>query len=625
MITDKNINSLKPNKIVEEKFLKLINVGLPTYDGQSDSYVIFCCFQPWSIIQDLPSGLPVINRAINIDLAGILICGSLWTDSVELKLFEYKNNCDFQVFWSGSGKFYTHLLKDIISSPIYNPQEFWLVKGDTWVICIKFSGKCIIIPYFELLRALFYSASSRLTSFLFSFLPLNSLCRPVITPKKENSWYGAFYVASLGLTALEARVLGGLLFEPALKNIFDLSQTHWLFPTYSNIATEKNGPFNKLAGNFNISILFNASGHNFIHNGDEYFWVNSLEIISSPYNFREILFHSLQRTHFHSSSGNPLPACSELLKSTAKNINSLPDLYNSSSFKTNYQKKIKLSDSKSRRNIQRAKSLSLPFPYVMHGLSWAVIHTKNKHFHWLDEDLAEKITRIDGKLAEKRVAFTKKIREILNDFKANNYCVKYLNINNPNSVFGKNVSVFPINRHPPIPIALYKDLIKTCILASIELSHSTIFLIQPYPDENPELIIFCQKQDLSIPSDSEWNNLFDIITTIHNRADLYNFSKQVKRLNRKQVSTNSGLIAIAIPYKRLTIELCISLSNHILSCFRKRLQFYIAATLKYPGGMTHEQQKELILLSRNMCQAPNAMWLTTISNYWSELYQATGL
>jgi len=211
MPSNNTIGSKSKQENNKGNFLKLIHVGNLSYEPESGSYKFFCSFQPWLLPQDSPSNLPIVTRTIGIKSAGNLVCGSIWSDSLELSKFKYKDNSEAQIFELGTDEISIVLLKDIINPTIFTPESFWLAKGNTLVILIKLYEKHIIIPYFELLRVLFYQASYRLTKFFFSFLPLDSLCRPSIIPKEGNSWRGAFYAASTDLSAAEARILGGVI------------------------------------------------------------------------------------------------------------------------------------------------------------------------------------------------------------------------------------------------------------------------------------------------------------------------------------------------------------------------------------------------------------------------------
>jgi hypothetical protein len=232
--------------------------------------------------------------------------------------------------------------------------------------------------------------------------------------------------------------------------------------------------------------------------------------------------------------------------------------------------------------------------------------------------LEKEVTQINNNLSKNHATYTNHLLDILTAFEKQNYSVKRLTLNNQNNFFGNEVSVFPVNRRPPSPINLIINNIDICTVASVELNYGMIFLIQPYPKNNPELIIFCLKQNLSTPNDLEWNNLFDIINPIYNSIEFYKFFRSVRKLNWNKAPTNSALLAIALPPNILTQEFCISFSNHVFSKLIKRLQFYTATALKYPDGMNYEQQRKVLLLSRRPCSAPDFLWTTKIFNYWSK-------
>lgn len=366
--------------------------------------------------------------------------------------------------------------------------------------------------------------------------------------------------------------------------------------------------------------MFNARGQNFSHENNKYFWVDSLETISSPYIFDEILFHPLQISTISSYSINTLPLCSNLL-GLNNNHTKLPKLYKCTDYTTKFYPtsfyKVKYTPTSTPKQvIARTKLSHLPFPYVICGLPWAATPIENKKIHWLDKCFEKEVTLIDKKLLKKRIACTNHLLHILTAFEKRNYAIEYLTLNNPNSIFGERVSVFPTNLQAPLSVHRNINTIAICTVASVELAYGKIFLIQPYPENNPDLIVLCQKQDLSVPNDSEWNNIFNTIIPIHNSTDFYEFFKSIKKLNLKNVSTNSALLAIALPSKIVTEEFCLSFSNHIFSRFIKRLQFYVASVLKYPAGMTYEQRKKIIYLSRSICKAPNDMWVTKMFSYW---------
>ena len=465
----------------------------------------------------------------------------------------------------------------------------------------------IIIPYFELLRTLFYQASRRLTHFFLSFLSLKLLCQPLDFSKNNNSLIARFYVASQQLTESEARILGGLLFDPALKNIYDLGQNHWL--SAHNIT----GIQRKSAGNFSKSIMFNADGYDFTYNSKQYIWVNSLQIVNSPYNFQELLFHPINDRNLEFSLIDNSFICSDLLKDGV-NYAKLLELHRC--LHGSKKKNSWLSSSKKERSEKYLNSLNSNLPKVTPMPPWSNLPLTKKKFYWLDRELSARVQSIDNEPYKNTPRCTPDFYKILGSLKASGYLVDNVTLNNPQGIFGKGLSVFPVKHHTPLPINAYRGYVKAFTLARVCLNEGPAFLTQPFPEQNPNLIFLCQKQDMSEPTESEWNKLFNIIKPINNYNDYNAFYKSCAVLNRNNVSTNSALIALAIPLKEITVELCVSFNDHLISRFRKRLQFYIAAFLKYPKGMNYAQHKELIRLSRNICKAPDSLWIARIYGYW---------
>ncbi|QNH62786.1 hypothetical protein [Hymenobacter sediminicola] len=585
---------------------KLIYVGSPFKDTKSDIYAIPCYFQPWLHTKNLPADLPISAHLVNGNKAGELVCGSLWTDTVGTSKPIYHNNSDFEVFWTGSKALFAVLLKNVINPGALSPSSFWIKKGDTWIICIEFNNKKIIIPYFELLRVLFYQASKRLTQFFLSYLPLELLCRPLVFPGDDKSLLARFYVASENLKESEARVLGGLLFDPSLKQIFDLSQNHWL--STGNALTPK-----KLAGKFSKSILLHANGYNFNYNNEQYFWVDSLKIVNSPYNFKHLLFHPIGYNKANSLSiSNPV-ICSDLLEDNINHCRLMPlqcCLHGNTDFGR------KLSTSRNKRSKKHLFSVSSILPSVTCALPWATLPVAKSKFLWLDRALAEQVQHVDKNLYESAVKCTPAFRKLLKRFTANGHAVKLLSLNNPDGIFGINASILPVDGHTVLPLAFHRKLTGIFTVAEVSLGNGPIFLAQPFPEKNPNLILLCQKQNLTHPSDLEWNNLFSIVHPIHDSRDYAVFYKNCSNLNRGSVSTNSALIAHAIPLNKITVDLCVSSSNHLLSRFRKRLQFYVATNLKHPAGVTDSQRGKITRLSANICRAPDSLWTAAIYSLW---------
>jgi hypothetical protein len=600
--------NLESEEYKSQTLSKLIHVGNPFKSSELDLFVIPCYFQPWLSTENSPAKQPVFIRNVNSTLAGELVCGSLWTDSRSAINTVTHTSSASHIFWTGTNKLSAVLIKNVLNPEALTPSSFWTTKGDTWVVCIEFNNKTFVIPYFELLRVLFYGASRRLTYFFLSFLPLKLLCQPLNSTNENNSAIIRYFVACQQLTELEARIIGGLLFDPALKNMYDISQNHWL--NAQDVKTIQT----KSIGRFSKNILFSANGHEFTHNCKQFIWVESLQIVNSPYNFQEVLFHPIKdkKAGFRITSNSLI--CSDLLQD-GTDYSRVLELYPCS--RNERSSNSRLSNAKKERAKKYLVSRKSILPKVTCMPPWCSLPRKPEKFFWLDRQLSASVQTIEKEYYKKIISSTHDFRNLLTLFKAKGYTVNNVTLNNPQGSFGQGVSVFPINNHAPLPINAYRGSAKLFTLAKISFSEGPVYLVQPFPKDNANLILLCQKQDLSEPKESEWNKLFSILQPIHNYKNYANFYKCCAALNRSNVSTNSALIALAIPINEITVELCISFNEHLISRFRKRLQFHLSSFLKYPKGMDCNQRNEVIRLSCNICKAPDSLWISRISSYWA--------
>jgi hypothetical protein len=591
--------------------LKLIHVGNAFIDTDSQHYVIPCYFQPWSEEKNCPESTSILTHVVDSSIAGELICGSLWADLNTPGMTSTNASPESQVFWAGADLKSTILLKDLINSSPLTPSTFWSDKVDAWVICVALKDKKVIIPYFELLRTLFYKASRRLTQFFFSFLPLNLLCRPLRHATKENNLTAEFCVASTNLYPEECILLCNLLFNTALKRFFNFSQANQIDVRQNHKLTSDNTIGTKLIGNIGENILFKSNGYNFIHNNEPYFWVESLEIIKIHYNFQRIIFYPISEFKINSQYFSNSLICSDLFHHI-KHLNSKGRQHNINNKKPN---KITMTDLKSARKFASyAKNSNI---LTIRGMPWATLPSDKSEFYWLDDVLINNVVAHQSQQRRKKSNYSQSFRDILLDFEEEGYNVTYLLLNNPNNTFGKNVSIFPINGHPPLLGSIHKNSIHSFTIAKIQLSNTVFFLTQPFPSEYPDFIILCQKLNLNSPNELEWNELFSRVTPVYNYSTFYKFNKNITPLARTNSSYNLGLIAVPIPIKEITIKLCIKFTDHIVNVFRKRIQFQIASSLKFPNGLTQEEYQKVLRLSAYMCRVPNPRWTTVISLYWS--------
>lgn len=591
--------------------LKLIHVGNSYIDTSSRLYVIPCYFQPWSEEENHPLSNSILTRVVDSSIAGELICGSLWADSGTPCVHSVNTSSESQIFWAGTDLKSSFLLKDLVNPSALTPSTFWLDQGDTWVICIDLKNKKVIVPYFELLRVLFYKVSRRLTQFFFSFLPLNLLCRILRHPIKENNLTTEFCVASTELSPNEAILISNILCNTALRKIFNLSQANHIDISQHNKQIHTNKSSIKEIGTTENNILFKSNGYNFTHNHNPYFWVESLEIININYDFQRIIFYPISESKTNLLNSSKLPACSNLFRHV-KQLNSERHEY---ALENKKMEKIFSTDLENARNHASFKNHSNIL--IMRGIPWAESLPDKKKFYWLDDRIMAKVLFHHSRYRRNNLSYSQKFYNILLSFKTAGHNVTFLSLNNLENVFGGHASIFPVNGQPPLPGSIHKNLIHSFTIAKIQFSNTVFFLAQPFPDNYPNFIILCQKLNLNSPSQTEWNELFSRVIPVYDYNTFYKFSKRVTPLARANSSYNIGLIAIPIPIEEITVELCIKFTDHVVNVFRKRMQIQVILSLKFPNGINEDEYKTINKSVANSCRVPNSKWITVISLYWS--------
>lgn len=605
---------------------KLILVGKPIHDEFIGAYRIICHFQPWLVAQNKPASEEILSHAVNSTFAGTLICGTLWALYDKPDRANHILPTDYKSFTINSSILYARRIKDLINPEALHPSNFWKSHNDTWVICINSGDTKIIIPYFELLRIFFYKVSRRLTDFIFSMSPIDSLCSPVAFPDKSNSLTARLCIATTECTSAEALFLGSLLFDPQFCHAFNASQSYWRSAiSGNNFGLLDNANILNI-GNFGNS-AFNANGHYFSYNNERYFWAHEIEVIKYDYKFDNLLYYplkdntnrkkanqaeqltpdyygmpeypdSLQETHQHSARSE-IRCC---YPTPAKRLNCHGTFYTT----TNRQWAYAI----------RKKGM---LPLVVRRLPWAKLISRSCNIHFSSDYFLAKPVQILDKFASSQLLSTQNFRKLISKFKSRHYAVKSLVLNNPHQVFGKGLSILPINNFPPLPIAPYQQYIKQFHCIEVNLTYAFLYISQPFPETNPELIIVFIKQCLTRPATEEWNALLSHITPIHSERDLKPFYKKISHVQVRQKSSNTALLAIPVPSNIITAEFCIDLTGHIADKFRRRLQFLLATSLKYPKGVTPEQQKKIIYLSSYVCRAPDPLWQERIAQLWREM------
>ena len=604
---------------------KLILVGKPIHDESAGACRILCYFQPWLVAQNIAASEEILSHAINSTFASKLICGTIWIHSEEPDKTNHILPADYKCFTINPGLINAQRLRDLIPLEALSPSKFWAVHNDTWMVCINSNDTKIIIPYFELLRVLFYNISRRLTDFIFSQASINSLCIPIEHPNESNSMTARMCVATTECTSQEARLLGSLLFDNQLLIAFNISQSYWRSALSRNNTglTDKASTIN--IGDFD-NTSFNASGCSFSYNGEKYFWAHNLEINQLNYKFSTILYYPLLNNKENRKSvkskrllyeESELVACPDVLQ-TAYQYSARPEIWRC------LNEPAKVSSSKGAaymttiRQWSRAIRNTGLLPLVVRRLPWAKLASRSSKKLFLEEHTMEKHIQQLSIFNDLQSLNIQNFRKLIGEFKAQNYSTKPLALNNPSQAYGKELSVLPVNNYAPLPIILYQNYIHFFRCVEVKLTNAFLYIGQPFPKDNPELFVLFVKQNLIRPTDTEWNTLLNYITTVRSYSGLKPFYSKIKHTQVRHVSSNTAFLAIPVPSSSITATFCIDLINNILTGFRKRLQFSLATSLKYPNGVTSEQQRKIKTLSNYVCRAPDPVWQARIVQLWRE-------
>ncbi len=606
----------------ENALFKLIHVGKPQQNYETGSYHINCYFQPWSIKQNCPINDDILTHSINSAFAGELACGTLWTDKNIKTKKDSICSTEYQSIHIDPSRLYAKHLKAVIDINSLLPKGFWHKHGNTWVACIEYNKKIIIIPYFELIRTIFYQTSYRLTNFLLSQTPYNQLCRPLSSPSADNSFTARYCIATTNLTAPEARLLGNILFDPCIKYIFNIMQSYWRTNASENDLINSVKTDSLIIGDFK-GMAFHAKGHNFICDGIGYFWVESLEITKQIFCFEKLLFYPLiyssKKTALDHINVSHLPVCSDVFKSLNRHYRP-PELVRCIS-KTGTAKHSRVPFFENIRQERHAINRAGKLPLVVRRSAWAVAAPDN--YQYLTDEMMDMLKFKAIKTPRKTPQYTDEFKRIISEFASHHYSVSYLTLNNQSQVFGKGLSVMPVEKYSPIPNSMYNGLIRPFPLAQVHL-HETFFCIaQPFPQINPELTILVIKQNLSQPTDSEFNTMLNQIIPVRNTNDFLAFYKKIKYISRLQTASNTALLVIPVPTQIITIAFCLTVADNVVSRFRKRIQFFIATFLRFPQGVSKTQMTHIIKLSRNICKTPDPLLLTYIARLWSNYRYTT--
>jgi len=599
----------------ENAFFKLIHVGKPQRNYKTGSYHINCHFQPWSTEQNCPINNDILIHCINSTFAGELACGTLWTNKNIKNKAKYTRPTEHQNFHTGPNKLYAKLLKFAINTESLTPKDFWRKQEDTWIISIEYDDKIIIIPYFELIRVLFYQTSHRITNFLLSQTPLDQLCRPLTSPSIDNSFIARYYVAATNLTAPEARLLGSILFDPSINYIFNVTQTYWRIASSENNLINFNKVDSLVIGDFK-NLSFRANGYNFVCDRKNYFWAESLDITEQAFCFKKLLFYPLhsndKQEGLKHANISYLPICSDVFKSLI-NHKKPPAIYPCTP-KPETTKNNKVSVFKSRRQERRAVIKAGRLPFVVRRSAWAVLAPNASHY--LTDELIKPLESQAPLIPKNAIQYTDGFKKIISEFTSRHYASSYLTLNNQDQSFGKDLSVLPVDKYSPLPSFIYNGQVRLFPLVKINLRETFFYMAQPFPHLNPELIILIIKQNLLQPTDSELNEMLSYIIPIRNPNDFLHFHKRMKYLAKYQTASNTALLAIPVPTKLITVDFCLTVVDNVIGRFRKRIQLFIATFLRFPQGVNKTQMAHIANLSRYMCKTPDPLLLASIERLW---------
>lgn len=602
---------------------KLILVGKPFHDETVGVYRILCHFQPWSVDQNIAVSEEILCYAINSTFAGKLVCGTMWTRTNEPDITNHTLPAHYKSFSINSGKLYSQRLKDVMPLEALSPSKFWATHDDTWVICINSGDTKIILPYFELLRVFFYKISRRLTNFIFSQSSINSLCIPVTFPDKSNSLIARLCVAATECTSQEARLLGCLLFDPQLLYAFNVSQAYWRSAVSRNYSGLIDKATTLNAGDFGNS-SYNASGYEFLHSNEKYFWVYSLEVVQYSYKFDKILYYPLKDDKL-GGRGNQikelapkqsdLPECPDAFRRVLQSSAGIA-MRCCSPTSTKATDSNGASYMSTNRQWARAIRKTGLLPLVVRRQPWAKLVPLSSKNRLSSEDILAKSIQAPKPLTVSQPLYNQSFRKLILEFKSHHYVTNPLMLNNQHQKFGKSLSVLPVNNYSPLPTTVYQGFIQRFPCVEVELTNAFIYVSQPFPEVNPGLIVIFIKQSLIRPTTEEWNAFLGHITPVHSAGDLKIFYKNIHHKQVGQTSSNTALLALPIPSNTITAEFCINLTDHIVDKFRRRLQFVLATSLKYPEGLTPEQQTRVTVLSSYICRAPDPLWQARIAYLW---------
>jgi hypothetical protein len=247
----------------------------------------------------------ILQRYVHYHHAPLLVAGSLWTEEGKLiatgaTLLKAQRSISFGEHVSQTSTF-SNLFSDFSSMPIHlHPTQ-----KDSWCMVLKSERETILIPCFEILRALFYRVEAILLDLFFSQLPLKLFCSvdtlvsdlafPI--SHRHRIWRVEIKVSSHRfLSAPSIRVLAELACNAQAYLTLLKAQTYQFNEWASN---QQYDPYKEVQ--FWISPLLGHSvkahinGRYFSHGDNNYFLADSFISLENFNSFRKILVQFLKK------------------------------------------------------------------------------------------------------------------------------------------------------------------------------------------------------------------------------------------------------------------------------------------------------------------------------------------
>jgi hypothetical protein len=599
-----------PN-LTQEECYQLLHIGRVMRVPPSH-YTITGYFQPWQKEPFLQSLALPEARQIDICRTESLIPGSLWTATGTQLVKRNPLITEHRVWFAGAQAFRIAQLHELLDLDKLLPSPFWASQGETWVAVVDRGSERLLIPCFELLRAFYYHAGERLIRYYFSQLPLDLLCYPKLVPTRSTDYRAQFYVASTYLTDLESLVLGGMLFDSVFQRTLNRAQAHWINPRTGQVPAL----YAKTTGQLDRNILLQAHGQSFIYDQHPHFWVTSLTPLTSPHGFRRLLYHPLESRVFPSSESKHLPICSDLLNYEQSNPRLIRPQY----------PPLETSFSQGHMHAGPARIMTavpIPHPLVAQGATWAREPTAIDPLVWFPA-LSPTVQTTSSSLAqEDQIQRNAPLfADLLQGFTALEYRVEMLTLNNEFGHFGLNVSVFSHRGFVPLLDKAYRHRVRIFYLAKIELGNGLLFLL--YSLHAPGRVLICQKQDLSTPTDAEWQQLMAIAATtkpVITGSRLAHLNARFASIGRQHaLRTGMALVVRAVPITKASIALCLNFTEHTLTCFRRRLAVQVGLQTNYPDGISteHGQRLARMMTKEEMFLPTTLEWTTQVRKLWEQ-------